>query len=126
MFSYNTLGYEPSTLITIPSDNSTTNATSLPLPSVHQLHRLSPSIYFRPSATTGSQMCFMVHWHRVCRECGEEDIFSQDVVHCPTITDAGLANGMMDCVAKNQIMYANAAPYVCEECCGQSSSSEDS
>ena len=59
-------------------------------------------------------MCFMVHWHRLCSECGEEDVFSQEVVHCPTIKDAGFDDGMVDCVAKNKIFYANSAPYLCE------------
>lgn len=61
-------------------------------------------------------MCFIVHWDRACTVCGMEDVFSQEVVHCPTIKDLGLADGMMDCVAKNEIVSANAAPYVCDDC----------
>ncbi|KAI7776372.1 hypothetical protein LA080_005452 [Diaporthe eres] len=78
--------------------------------------RLAPSIYFRLPATTDSDMCFIVHWHRACTVCGMEDVFSEEVVHCPTIKDLGLADGMMDCVAKNAIVSANAAPYVCDDC----------
>ena len=61
-------------------------------------------------------MCFKVHWHRNCVECGGEDVFSEEVVHCPTIKEFGLDNGMMDCVATNETVIANAAPYTCEEC----------
>lgn len=61
-------------------------------------------------------MCLMVHWQRVCMVCKMEDFFSERVVHCPTIEDAGMANGMIDCVAKNKPVEANAAPYVCEDC----------
>lgn len=61
-------------------------------------------------------MCLMVYWHRVCTVCKMEDLFSEQVVHCPTIEDAGMANGMIDCVAKNKPVDANAAPYVCEDC----------
>lgn len=61
-------------------------------------------------------MCFKVHWNRVCAVCDMEDGFSEEVVHCPTIKALKLDNGMMDCVAKNEIISANAAPYVCEDC----------
>lgn len=61
-------------------------------------------------------MCFKVHWHRSCTVCEMEDFFSEEVVHCPTIRDLGFADGMMDCVAKNKIVDADAAPYVCDDC----------
>lgn len=61
-------------------------------------------------------MCLMVHWQRVCKVCGMEDHFSEQVVNCPTKMEAGMASDMMDCVAKNKVADANAAPYVCEDC----------
>jgi hypothetical protein len=37
----------------------------------------------------------------------------------PTIMEAGKADGMIDCVAENEIVDAKAAPYICDDCWAQ-------
>lgn len=49
--------------------------------------------------------------------CGDEDVFSEQVVQCPTLKELGVPNdGMMDCEAEGQVVEANAAQYVCDDC----------
>lgn len=113
------LGAETTKLIIIPSNSNTLNTTNSLLLNGNRLHPLAPSIYCKLPPTTYPEMCFKVYWDRACTVCGMPDDFSEDVVHCPTIKKLGLDNGMMDCVAKNKIFYANAAPYVCDDCSGE-------